>query len=347
MTATASTGPKAESKLLGKLSNRYKPPGSGGEITHDTTIEKLARKWLKQIDDSKRARNTAQRYKSVTEGHIIAKLGGLTIDELVVAKMEDFFDKMKSEVGRPTAQLARVCLSGMYALASRLGAARWGNIVKLTTPVDHERKPVIALDREQVQLVRKLMRSDHLAGGNGIADMVDLMLATGARIGEIVVLEWKHLDLDAAVPTILIEATAIWPTGVGLHAQPYPKGGDRARRQLVLPSWAVSTLRARRELVPHEPMDLVFYSRAKTIRHPNNVRTQISEARARVGLLDLPMNPHTYRKTVGTKIGREDIEKAASQLGHASSETTRRHYVMPTQQGPDTREYLDDFAVPD
>lgn len=26
VTATASTGPKAESKLLGKLSNRYKPP---------------------------------------------------------------------------------------------------------------------------------------------------------------------------------------------------------------------------------------------------------------------------------------------------------------------------------
>ncbi|WP_054815480.1 hypothetical protein [Nocardia arizonensis] len=65
--------------------------------------------------------------------------------------------------------------------------------------------------------------------------MVDLMLATGARIGDIVVIEWRHLNLDAAVPTILIGTTAIWPAGVGLHAQPYPKGGERARRELVLP----------------------------------------------------------------------------------------------------------------
>ncbi|MET7773021.1 tyrosine-type recombinase/integrase [Nocardia sp. NPDC005366] len=73
-------------------------------------------------------------------------------------------------------------------------------------------------------------------------------------------------------------------------------------------------------------------------------RTQITEARNRVGLTDLPMNPHTYRKTVGTEMGRKDIEKAAAQLGHASSTTTRRHYVEPAHEGPDTREYLEDFA---
>lgn len=59
---------------------------------------------------------------------------------------------------------------------------------------------------------------------------------------------------------------------------------------------------------------------------------------------ELPMNPHTYRKTVGTKIGHQDIEKAAAQLGHSTSEVTKRHYVAPAVEGPDAREYLEDFA---
>ncbi|WP_227997540.1 hypothetical protein [Nocardia australiensis] len=75
--------------------------------------------------------------------------------------------------------------------------------------------------------------------------------------------------------------------------------------------------------------DLVFASRAKTIRHPNNVHSSITDARTRVGLVDLPMNPHTYRKTVGTKIGQKDPEKAASQLGHSTSEVTKRFYIQP------------------
>ena len=92
------------------------------------------------------------------------------------------------------------------------------------------------------------------------------------------------------------------------------------------------------------PEDLVFASRAKTIRHPNNVRTSITDARTRVGLGDLPMNPHTYRKTVGTKIGQKDPEKAASQLGHSTSEVTKRFYIQPAHDAADTRDFLDDFA---
>ncbi|WP_063046443.1 tyrosine-type recombinase/integrase [Nocardia pseudovaccinii] len=344
VTATAPTGPKAETALIEKLTKRHKATQSTGELTPETTIEVLARMWLKKIKESKRW-STYKRYRSVTDGHIVTKLGGLTIDELSAAKMEVFFDNLKSAVGVPTAHLARVCLTGMYNLATRLGAARFGNLVKLTSSIVIGRKPVIALNPQQVKMIRKLLRSDRLACRNAIADIIDVMLGTGARIGEVVVLQWKHLDLDAQVPTLLIEATAAWGDGKGVYAQPYPKGGPQARRRLKLPHWLVLVLRTLRDSAPHDnPDELVFPSRAKTIRHPNNVRTSITEARDRVGLVDLPMNPHTYRKTVGTKIGQKDIEMAAAQLGHASSVTTRRHYVEPAHEGPDARKHLDDFA---
>ncbi|MFD6155104.1 tyrosine-type recombinase/integrase [Nocardia sp. NPDC060256] len=343
VTATGPSGPKAESALKDKLTNRHRTSQPTGELAPESTIEALAKMWLAKIKSSKRW-STYRRYRSVTLGHIVKKLGGLTITELAAAKMEAFFDRLKTDVGVPTAHLARVCLTGMYDLATRLGAPIFGNLVKLTSAISLGRKPVISLKPLQIKMIRKLLRSDRRACHNAVADIVDVMLGTGARIGEVVVLQWKHLDLDAKIPTLLIEATAAWGDGKSVYAQPYPKGGPQARRRLKLPDWLVVVLRALRDAADHDPEDLVFPSRANTIRHPNNVRTQIYEARDRVGLVDIPMNPHTYRKTVGTKIGQKDIEKAASQLGHASSVTTRRHYVEPAHEGPDAREYLEDFA---
>ncbi|MGW4364576.1 site-specific integrase [Nocardia takedensis] len=343
VTATARTGPKAEEALKEKLAKRYKTGDADGELTPTTTIEVLAKIWLEKVKESN-PWSTYSRYRTATLGHIVKRLGGLTIEEITATKLEVFLDGVKRDIGTPTAQLARVCLTAMFDLATRLGAARFGNIVKLTSTIRVGKKPVVALKPDQVKIVRKLLRADRLAARNGIADIVDLMLGTGARIGEVVVLQWQHLDLDSPIPTLLIEATAAWGDGKPVYAQPYPKGGPQARRRLKLPQWLADVLRAIHEQRDPDPEDLIFPSRAGTIRHPNNVRTQITEARTRVGLTDLPMNPHTYRKTVGTKIGRKDIEKAAAQLGHASSATTKRHYVEPAHEGPDAREYLEDFA---
>ncbi|MET8872666.1 hypothetical protein [Nocardia sp. NPDC004604] len=51
----------------------------------------------------------------------------------------------------------------------------------------------------------------------------------------------------------------------------------------------------------------------------------------------LPQIPGSFRH-------KKVIEMAAAQLGHASSVTTRRHYVEPAHEGPDARKHLDDFA---
>ena len=63
----------------------------------------------------------------------------------------------------------------------------------------------MAWSLNEAQRIRSGLRSDKLAVTNGIADLVDLLLATGCRIGETMALKWKHLDLDADKPTMRVD----------------------------------------------------------------------------------------------------------------------------------------------
>ena len=48
-----------------------------------------------------------------------------------------------------------------------------------------------------------------------MADIIDLMLATGCRIGEILALRWSDLDLDGDLPTLTVSGTIKTETGTG------------------------------------------------------------------------------------------------------------------------------------
>lgn len=50
--------------------------------------------------------------------------------------------------------------------------------------------------------------------------------------------------------------------------------------------------------------------------------------------------PKTMRKTVSTA-----VYEAQRQLGHATPETTRRHYVKPSGIAPDNREALAQYST--
>lgn len=136
-----------------------------------------------------------------------------------------------------------------------------------------------------------------------------------------------------------------------LIIQPHPKGGPNGKRRLILAVWAVGRLRTRRDLVRHEPEDLDFFARSGTLRDPRDVRKQLLRTLNRIGVTDVPQNPHAARKTVGTQLaedaegGQSDIGIAAAQLGN-TEQVARRYCVQPTHQGPDARDRFNAFALP-
>jgi integrase len=238
----------------------------------------------------------------------------------------------------------------MFALAVRHSAIPT-NPVRDTGRLRKPRRTVVALTDENLQAVRTAIREwqQPVPGKPGprhtgdLADVVDLMLATGARIGEILALRWQDLDLAATRPTLTICGTLVYVKGKGLFRQGWTKS-DAGYRAIVLPRFAVGMLLARQLVAATNPHDAIFATRRGTWLSPNNVRRQWRQARTDVNLAWV--TPHTFRKTVATLIDKEaNTKSAAAQLGHASEEITNTYYIAKPVLAPDVSEILEQLGT--
>jgi integrase len=352
--ATDVTGPAAIRALKIKLRDRVAP--NDDEITRETHISTLAELWLEEITAEERVTpQTIDRYESVVRTAVVPALGSLRIREASVGRLDKFLREIAKNYAS-AAKVAKVVVGQMFALAVRRGALT-ANPVRDTGRLRTTRRKVVALDTEQLDAVRSAIRKwqEPTPGKSGprptgdLSDIVDVMLATGVRIGEVLALHWADIDLAAAHPTVTICGTIVFVKGKGFFRQEWTKS-DAGFRTMVLPRFAVAVLMERKLGAADNPIDAVFVSRRDTWLSPHNVRRQWRQARADTGLEWV--TPHTFRKTVATLIDKEaDTDQAAAQLGHGSKAVTRKHYIEQPALAPDSSGILEqlggDRATPD
>ncbi len=346
--ATDTSGPAAIRALKVKARDRVAP--NDDEITRETHVSVLAALWLAEITAEERLTpQTIGKYEISVRVSIVPALGNLRIREAGVGRLDKFLRKVAED--RPTAaRLAKVALAQMFALAVRRGALTT-NPVRETSRLRTSRREVVALEVGQLEDVRSAIQrwQQPTPGKPGprhtgdLADIVDLMLATGARIGEILALRWEDLDLAAEHPTLTICGTIIYLKGTGFFRQEWTKS-DAGFRKVVLPRFAVGMLIARKLNAADNPHDAIFASRRGTWLSPQNVRRQWRQARSDAGLEWV--TPHTFRKTVATLIDKEaDAKRAAAQLGHATEQVTNRHYIVKPALAPDSSSILEQLGA--
>jgi integrase len=334
--AWGSTGASAQRRLEAML--RERAASAGEDVTPDMRLHTLGRIWLAECESSDRAPQTVDRYRDVLVRIIEPGLGQLRIREASVGALDRFL-KATAATRPAQAKHAKVVLAGMLGLAVRHDAIRTNPIRDVVLP-RQRRQPVRALTVDDVVALRRgvalWIASPDQVGRRRTADLldvVDLLLATGARVGEVCGLRWDDVDLAGARPTVTISGTLVRVAGEGLTRQPHPKTAS-GHRTVVLPRFAVETLMRRKVDALPNAWNVVFPSSTGTLRDPHNLRRQWRDARAAAGF-DW-VTPHTFRKTVATMIDRETTTAhATAQLGHATSAVTTAHYIERAAIAPD------------
>lgn len=339
-------GKAAEDALLEHLTHRA---GTSRTVLRaDTSVRSLADSWLDSLKvDSKITEQSRATYRRTVDGHVLPALGAVRLNEVQPGDVDDLLQAIHRKAPA-TARLARVVLAGMFNYAVRRGALDLSPVRSLERISKPKKAPRALTLNEVVQLregVRRWQTTPHKGPrrGEDLLDIVDVMLGTGCRIGEVLALRWSDVDLAAKDPTMTVAGTLVQLPGKGVIRQDHPKTGS-SHRKAVLPKFAAAAiLRRRVEGVPSKH-DVIFPAANGELRSPNNVRRQWRSAREAAGF-DW-VTPHTFRRTVATLLkDKVDLETASEVLGHADSRVTKASYVDGAQSVPDVSKVLETLGT--
>jgi len=223
-------------------------------------------------------------------------------------------------------------LSSALGLAVRYEAIP-RNPVAATARLRKPAHTTLALSVEQVQAVRAAVARWRTGSGlsgpkpdGQMGPIIEVMLGTSARIGEVLAIRRTDVDVTTDPPTVRLCGTVVSPKGKPTYRQDHPKTSS-SMRTVAVPSFTAEALRQRLAAsAGQEPEHLLFFSRNHTPLTTNNVRRRLRAILAEAGITGV--TPHAFRRTVATVVDRAAGTDLASELlGHSSPAITRMHYI--------------------
>jgi len=350
--ATADTERAAERLLKSRMSRRTHQDGHG-ELGPDSSFGQLVEVWLEDLDlEGRLAPNTRNLYERNMRQLVMPAFEHFQLREITVSKVDRFL-KRQQQKSYSIAKQSKVVLSLAFGLAVRY-EAMYRNPVRETSRLRKPPSQAKALSLEDVQAIRRAVaqwrRGDGLSGpkpDGQLAAIIEVMLGTSARIGEVLAIRKCDVDVTTAPATVRLCGTVITPKGKPTYRQDHPKT-SKSRRTVSVPSFTAEVIRQRLLAVDGQDAEhLLFFSRNHTPLTTNNVRRRLRTIMEEAGIAGV--TPHAFRRTVATVIDRAGgADLAAEMLGHTSSDITRQYYIEPNDTvNPVTAAILEQLAPED
>jgi len=327
--SVAGTKKDAEALLVQLLHQRDlgidAPPGKL------TTAEFLAQ-WLESYARPNTAPKTYLRYEAIVRIHLTPALGAIALTKLRPLHVQRTYAQLlaKGLSARSVLHCHRVLKGALsHALKWQLTSRNPADSVDPPTPSRYEVK---AIEAEQVKAL--LATADATRYGS----LINLAVMTGLRVGELLGLRWKDVDLDGRV--LSVRQTCQWLPREGFifrqpktyrSTRPVSLGGATIER---LRQHRIQQLEDRLAVGPaYEDRDLVFADAIGRPVHPSSLRQVWLTITKTVGL---KLRLHDLRHIHASLLLHQGVHPkvVSERLGHSTVGITLDLYshVTPTLQ---------------
>lgn len=331
----------AEARLKAALLDRQHT--SGATVTGSTKLGDAGEQWLAlraaEVAAGDLAPRTLATYQSAWNLHVKPALGALRLREVTTSRCEAWLQELRKHKGASMCKTARAVLSGVLGYCARMDAIPTNPVRDVSrVPGGRTRKPRAMTHAERETWLhwmdthaaadpakppppaRSPEDEQRVVESRALGDVTRLLLATGARIGEVMALSWDEVDLEAGSVRICWHLVRVKGQGIVRVEGAKSEAGDRTLR---LPSWAVSMLMHRR--VTSDGAWPVFPDTRGKWRDPNQVMRWIRWSREPAGLAWV--TSHVFRQTVITILDEAGLptREVADQAGHSTIGQTQSY----------------------
>ena len=292
--------------------SNQKPEGS--DLSLRTFVDVFWKPYLQRLALKLSTKNN---YHSVLHRHILPVFGEMRIEEIVPLRVESFVQtKLASGLSGKTVRNLLLLLQAILALAV-------DNDVIARSPVRKRHKPAVVRREKPIWSSAQLLNILSAAPAD-LRAFFDCVALTGARLGEVLALKWKHIDLERR--TLRVEHS-LWRRQLVSPKTP------ASRRSIPLGKALTESLKIHCERSSHwGPDDFVFCKRDGLPLDPDVLRKDVLYPiidRLGIPRMKGASGFHTFRHSAASIINEKtgNLKLVQKFLGHSSLGMTADTYI--------------------
>lgn len=167
------------------------------QVKPDTnpTIAEFSERWLDEVVARRNRASTLKLRRLLVKNHITPHVGDIRLSDLTRKQVEDLHHAV-SQKYPVAANRAVSTLSAILATAMRWGLLDRNAALNVHRNSEEGRERYLTPDE-----IKALAQALDASPAQDSADVVRLLLLTGARVGEVLAMRWEQLNLEAGVWT--------------------------------------------------------------------------------------------------------------------------------------------------